>query len=189
MNYQTIVNPLAKALKFYAVLALAIVIFQGIGLFMYLVNVWPSLGFSSPAGGPVPDWVGFLLVLAVVMGFTRSFVWIRIYWDGSTVLSSFQAAEDSGDICDRVKPALSRLTGLLVASCILDVLFLPAYFLSDVFLPFPLAGWRLGVVEVARVVFPQAFGLAALILAFIAHQYGRLLDERGRMKNELELTI
>jgi lysylphosphatidylglycerol synthetase-like protein (DUF2156 family) len=189
MNYQTIVNPLAKALKFYAVLALVIVIFQGIGLLMYLVNVWPGLGFATPSGGPVSDGVMLLLVVAVVMGFARSFVWIRIYWDGATAFRSLGGDAESAGMSDRRKPVFSRLTRLLVASCILDVLFLPAYFLSDVFLPFPIAGWRLGVVEVARVVFPQAFGFASLILAFITHQYGRLLDERGRMKNELDLTI
>jgi len=189
MNQQNILQPLAKALRFYSVLALAIVLFQGVGLLMYLVNVWPSLGFSSPDGGPVSDGVMVLLVVAVVMGFSRSFVWIRIYWDGATVFRSLRSDEDSTDVSDRLQPVLSRLTKLLVASCILDVLFLPAYFLSDIFLPFPIAGWRLGAVEVARVVFPQAFGLAALILAFITHQYGRLLDERGRMKNELDLTI
>jgi hypothetical protein len=92
-------------------------------------------------------------------------------------------------MADRLTPVLASLTRLLILSCVLDVLFLPAYFLSGAVLPFPIAGWRLGVVEVARVVFPQAFGFAALILAFLTHQYGQLLKESGRMKNELELTI
>ncbi len=38
-------------------------------------------------------------------------------------------------------------------------------------------------------IFPQAFGFAALILAFLTHQYGQLFKERSRLKNELELTI
>ena len=45
------------------------------------------------------------------------------------------------------------------------------------------------MVEAARIVFPQAFGFAALILAFLTHQYGHLFQERARMRRELELTI
>ena len=44
MNDNRIIRPMEKAFRFYAVLALAIVIFQGIGLLMYLVNVWPTFG-------------------------------------------------------------------------------------------------------------------------------------------------
>jgi len=69
------------------------------------------------------------------------------------------------------------------------ILFLPAYFLSDTFLPFSVSGWRLGAVELARLLLPQAFGFAALILAFLTHQYGILLKERSLMKAELDLTI
>ncbi len=71
----------------------------------------------------------------------------------------------------------------------LDFLFLPAFFLSDAFLPFSVSGWRLGAVELARLLLPQAFGFAALILAFLTHQYGILLKERSLMKAELDLTI
>jgi hypothetical protein len=189
MNHNRITEPLAKALRFYAVLAAAIVIFQGIGLLMYLVNVWPSARLASPSGEPISTGITAVLFAAVVMGFARSFVWIKIYWDGSKALSYLKSEGESPDIGDRLTPLLANLTRLLVVSCILDVLFLPAYFLSGAVLPFPIAGWRLGAVEVARVIFPQAFGFAALILAFLTHQYGQLFKERSRLKNELELTI
>ena len=189
MDHNRITQPLGKALRFYAVLASAIVIFQGIGLLMYLVNVWPSVRLTSAGGGPVSTGFTVVLFVAVLMGFVRSFVWIKIYWDGSRTLSLLQTEGDSPEVADRLTSILAGLTRLLVVSCVLDILFLPAYFVSGAVLPFPIAGWRLGVVEVARVVFPQAFGFAALILAFLTHQYGQLLKERGRLKNELELTI
>ena len=189
MNHNRITEPLAKALRFYAVLAASIVIFQAIGLLMYLVNVWPSARLTGPGGEPISTGITAVLFVAVVMGFVRSFLWIRIYWDGSKAFSLLRSDGDSPDLADRLTPLLSSLTRLLVLSGILDVLFLPAYFLSGTFLPFPIAGWRLGVVEVARIVFPQAFGIAALILAFLTYHYGQLLKERSHMKNELELTI
>lgn len=189
MDHNRITKPLGKALRFYAVLALAIVIFQGTGLVMYLVNVWPEFSRTGADGGPISAGLTTVLFLSVVMGFARSFVWIKIYWDGSKALSMLGADGPSPELAERLAPVLSSLTRLLVVSCILDVLFLPAYFLSDVVLPFPIAGWRLGAVEVARIVFPQAFGFAALILAFLTYQYGQLLKERSRMQTELELTI
>lgn len=189
MSDNRIIRPMGKAFRFYAVLALAIVIFQGIGLLMYLVNVWPTVRVAGPSGEPITPMMTFLLGGAVIMGFVRSFLWIRIYWDGSKVFGLLGSEEESTEIDGQLTPLLARLTGLLVTSFVLDVLFLPAYFLSDVFLPFPLAGWRLGAVELARVFFPQAFGVAALVLAFLAHQYGRLVQDRNRMRSELELTI
>jgi hypothetical protein len=189
MDHNRITRPLSKALRFYAVLAAAIVIFQAIGLLMYLVNVWPTARLTAAGGQPLSTGVTALLYAAVLMGFFRSFVWIKIYWDGSKAFSLLQSEGDSADLPGRLTPVLASLTRLLVLSGILDVLFLPAYFLSGSLLPFSIAGWRLGVVEVARIVFPQAFGIAALILAFLTHQYGQLMKERGRMKNELELTI
>ncbi len=183
MEHNPIYKPLQTALRFYAILFSAIVIFQGTGLVMYLVNVWPTYRSQVSSG------LAMLLVGAVVMGFTRSFVWISIYWKGSKALSLLRDEADSPAGAHALTVVLSSLTRLLVASCILDVLFLPAYFLSDVVLPFPLAGWRLGVVEVARLLFPQAFGISALILAFLTHQYGQLFKERSELKNELDLTI
>ena len=189
MNHNRITEPLAKALRFYAVLAAVIVIFQAVGLSMYLVNVWPSARLTASGGEPISTGVATVLGAAVVMGFFRSFLWIKIYWDGSKAFSLLRSNGDAPDLADRLTPLLSSLTRLLVLSGILDVLFLPAYFLSGAVLPFPIAGWRLGAVEVARIIFPQAFGIAALILAFLTHQYGQLFKERSRMKNELELTI
>jgi lysylphosphatidylglycerol synthetase-like protein (DUF2156 family) len=189
MNHNRITEPLARALRFYAVLAAAIVIFQAVGLLMYLVNVWPSARLTAAGGEPISTGVTVVLGAAVVMGFVRSFLWIKIYWNGSKALSLLRSDGDSPDLGDRLTPLLSSLTRLLILSGILDVLFLPAYFLSGAVLPFPIAGWRLGAVEVARIVFPQAFGIAALILAFLTHQYGQLFKERSRMKTELELTI
>ena len=189
MDHNRITKPLAKALRFYSVLAAAIVIFQAVGLLMYFVNVWPTVRLTGSGGESLSTGVTTILFAAVVMGFFRSFVWIKIYWDGSKAFSLLQSNGDSPDLAERLSPVLARLTWLLILSGILDVLFLPAYFLSGVVLPFSIAGWRLGLVEVARIVFPQAFGIAAMILAFLTHQYGQLLKERGRMKNELELTI
>ena len=185
MDHNRITRPLGKALRFYAVIALGLVLFQGTGLLMYLVNVWPSYKLT----GAIPTWMTLVLAFAVLMGFARSFVWIKIYWTGSQALSMLGSDDGTPAMADRLVPKLGALTWLLIVSCILDVLFLPAYFLSDVVLPFPIAGWRLGAVEVARVLFPQAFGFAALVLAFLTHQYGQLLKERSRMQTELELTI
>ena len=189
MDHNRIARPLAKALRFYAVVFGGIVIFQGIGLAMYLVNVWPTARLTAAGGQPLSTGVTTLLFAAVLVGFFRSFVWIKIYWDGSKAFSLLQSDGDAPDLADRLTPVLATLTRLLILTCVLDVLFLPAYFLSGAVLPFSIAGWRLGLVEVARIVFPQAFGVAALILAFLTHQYGQLLKDRGRMKNELELTI
>ena len=189
MNHQKMIQPVETALRFYAVFALAIVLFQGVGLLMYLVNVWPSVRAAGPSGGPISSASTLLLGGAVAMGFVRSFLWIRIYWNGSRVFGLLRSEEESSESDGRLSQLLAGLTKLLVASCVLDVLFLPAYFLSDVFMPFPLAGWRLGAVEAARILFPQAFGVAALILAFLAHQYSQLVRDRRRMRSELELTI
>lgn len=189
MDHNRVTMPLGKALRTYAFVYLAIVVFQGTGLLMYLVNVWPSFSQTGADGGPISTGMTAVLFLAVVTGLLRSFVWVKIYWHGSKALSTLGVDRDSPDLADRLTPVLESLTRLLVASCVLDVLFLPAYFLSDIVLPFPIAGWRLGVVEVARIVFPQAFGIAALILAYLTHQYGQLLKERSRMRSELELTI
>jgi len=189
MDHNRITQPLGKALRVYAVLAMAVVIFQAIGLLMYVSKVWPSITLVSPDGELVSRGITIVLFVAVLMGFVRSFLWIKIYWDGSKAFSLLRTEEESPGVEDRLTPVFASLTRLLILSCILDVLFLPAYFLSGAALPFPIAGWRLGVVEVARVVFPQAFGIAALILAFLTHQYGQLWKERSRMKTDLELTI
>ena len=183
MTHHPFLNPLEKALKTYAALALGIVLFQGLGLLMYVVNVWPSVRGTLSATATA------LIGSAVILGFIRSVVWIVIYWRGGRALSLIRTEGEKPDVGESLSPILSCLTKLLVASCILDIFFLPAYFLSDHVLPFSVSGWRLGFVEVARIVFPQAFGFAALILAFLTHQYGQMLKERGRMQQELDLTI
>jgi hypothetical protein len=185
MENNRILKPLQKALKFYSVLAVGIVLFQLLGLGMYLVNVWPNIKMEGLWSEQMAVWMSIAFLAALFIGFSRSFVWIKIYWDGSKALSLIRRDTTP----ERLTDVLRSLTRLLVASCILDVLFLPAWFLSGAAFPFQLAGWRLGAVEVARVLFPQAIGVAALILAFLTHQYGRLVREKHELKNELELTI
>jgi hypothetical protein len=183
MNHHAFLVPLEKALRVYAVLAVVIILTQGLGLLMYLSNVWPRLSLSTSTTSAL------LVLAAVLMGFVRSYLWIRIYWNGANGLSIIRSAGASAELTDRLVPILGTLTKLLVTSCVLDFLFLPAYFMADLFFPFQLAGWRLGLVELARVLFPQAFGFAALILAFLTHQYGQLLMERARLQHEVDLTI
>lgn len=189
MEHSRIVQPMEKALRFYAVLALALVLFQGLGLAMYVSNAWPGVRDGSATGIPLSTATTLLLVVAVFVGVVRSLVWIKIYWDGSKVFSCLRLQSDSPDLAEALAPLLASLTRLLIASFVLDVLFLPAFFLSDVVFSFPIAGWRLGAVELARILFPQAFGSGALFLAFLTHQYGRLVRERSRMQHELDLTI
>ena len=183
MIHRNFFNPLEKALRFYAVLALAIMLFQTLGLVMYMMNVWPSL--RETASGPTT----LVLGSAVILGMLRSLLWIGIYWKGAGAFLLVRTEGDSAAIGERLAPILSSLTRMLVISCALDILFLPAFFLSDIYLPFSVSGWRLGMVEFARIIFPQAFGFAALFLAFLTHHYGLLLKERGQMKQELDLTI
>ena len=183
MDSLRFLNPLEKALRCYAGLALALFLFQLLGLAMYLVNVWPGMRGTVPTGQKV------VVCIALLFGFARSMVWIRIYWNGARSLSMLRTDGDSPHLADRLAPLLRSLTRLLVASCALDVLFLPAYLLTDTFWPFPMSGWRLGAVELARLLFPQAFGIAALILAYLTSQYGQLLRERGEMQRDLELTV
>lgn len=185
----TMIRPLEKMFRFYAVFSLALFLFQLLGMAMYLMNVWPDLRLTGASGGPIAPATATVIGLAVAMGLTRSVVWIAIYWRGASVFHLLRTASELPDLADRVAPGLSVLTRLLIVSCVLDVLFLPAYFASEVFLPFSVAGWRLGAVETARLVFPQVFGIGALVLAYLTHQYAQLLAERGRMKTELELTI
>ena len=127
--------------------------------------------------------------MAIFLVLIRSCLWIRIYWSGAQVFSFFNQDDESPKIADRLAPVLRTLTKLLVASCILDLCFVPVVFLGDRLLPFPVSGLWLGIVDLSLILFPQAFGIGALILAFLAHQYGQLLTERGQMKAEIELTI
>jgi len=183
MEHHSFLNPLEKALRFYAGLYLAVIAFQLVGLLMYLVNVWPRVR------GTVAPTVTAVLCLALVLGFLRAFVWVRIYWGGAKALSFLRTQGASLRLATNLGPVLVTLTRLLVLSCVLDFLFLPAFFLTDSLLPFSVSGWRLGAVEAARLVFPQAFGFAALILAFLTHQFRLLLQERSHLMEEVELTV
>ncbi len=183
MQHHSFFNPLEKALRFYAGLYLAVIAFQLVGLLMYQVNVWPHVR------GTIAPSVKAVICVALALGFFRAFVWIRVYWNGARALTFLRTRAEEPDLADCLSPVLANLTRLLVVSCILDFLFLPAFFLTDTLLPFTVSGWRLGAVELARLLFPQAFGLAALILAFLTHQYRLLLQDRGRLREEVELTI
>ena len=81
------------------------------------------------------------------------------------------------------------LKHLLVVSFILDIFFVPVIFLSDVLLPYRLSGQWLCAVYLSIIFLPQAFGIGALILAFLTHQYAQLLKERKELKEEIELTV
>ncbi|MCP4901289.1 MAG: hypothetical protein GY906_30330 [bacterium] len=183
MTQHVFLNPLRIALRFYAGLALALVLFQAAGLTTYAMSVWPSMREAISTAQVTYVSIAVVLVLA------RSVVWIRIYWIGAGALTVFADDVDSPQSMDLLIRKLAQLTRLLVASCLLDMFFLPAFFLIDVFLPFPIAGWQLGAIEMARLLLPQAFGFAALILAFLTHQFGQVLRERSEMKREAELTI
>jgi hypothetical protein len=183
MNQNSLLAKLEKGLRFLAGLALALILFQGIGVLTYLLTVWPQMrGVTSTA-------IALLGAVAVTAGLTRSFMWILIYWNGAKVVSTLRADGESTELPDRLVPILGKLTQLLVASCVLDVLLLPAIFLMDAFFPFTLSSVQLGMVQLAILLIPQAFGLAALALAYLAHQYGQLVKERCQMRRDLELTV
>jgi hypothetical protein len=150
---------------------------------MYCFNVWPGVRDNPSAG--VTRFVG----LAVVLILVRSCLWIRIYWSGARVFSILNREGESSKLADLLVPNLKTLTRLLVVSCILDLCFVPVIFLSDSLLPFSVSGLWLGIVDLSLLLFPQAFGIGALILAFLAQQYGQLLREHSQMKEEIELTI
>jgi hypothetical protein len=174
---------LGKAFQFYAGLALTVFLFQLIGLIIYFINVWPAVRDNLSGG------VTRIVGLAVVLILIRSCLWIRIYWSGGRAFSILYREGDSPKLADLLTPVLKTLTRLLAVSCILDVCFVPVIFLSDRLLPLSVSGFWLGAVDLSILLFPQAFGIGALMLAFLAHQYGQLLRERTQMKEEIELTI
>lgn len=183
MNRNSLLARMEKGLRLLAGLALALILFQGLGLLIYILTVWPRMS-GVPSTG-----ITILVTGAVAAALVRSYLWIRIYWNGARVLSTLRTSGESTELPDRLVPILRTLTRLLVSSCILDVLLLPAIFLMDMFFPFTLSSWQLGLVDLALLLFPQAFGMAALILAYLTHQYGQLMKERVQMKKDLELTI
>jgi hypothetical protein len=183
MIHHNFLNPLGKALRFYAGFALTIFLLQLVGLLMYFIYIWPRVRDTLSTG------VTLFVGLAVVLVLVRSCLWIWIYWSGAKAFSILRLEGESPDLADRLAPGLMTLTQLLVVSCILDLFFVPVIFLSDVLLPFSVSGWWLGLVDLSILLFPQAFGIAALILAFLTHQYAQILRERSQIKEEIELTI
>jgi hypothetical protein len=183
MIQHSFLKPLGKALWLYAGIALLVLLLQLVGLLMYANSVWPGVRESMFIG------VALFVVLAVVLMLVRSGFWIRIYWSGAKALSILRREGESKDLAGRLAPVLMTLTRLLVVSCILGLFFVPVIFLIDVLLPFPVSGVWLGAVYLSIILLPQAFGIGALILAFLTHQYAQLLKERSRLKEEIELTI
>jgi hypothetical protein len=183
MNQNSLFARLEKGLRLLAGVALALMLFQSVGVLTYILTVWPRMS-GAPSTG-----ITVLGLAAVTAGLGRSCLWIGIYWNGASVLSTLRAKGESTDLADRLVPILRTLTRLLVASCILEFLLLPAIFLMDSFFPFKLSSVQLGFVQLASMLIPQAFGLAALALAYLAHQYGQLVQERCQMKKDIELTI
>jgi hypothetical protein len=183
MFHSKFLKALAKAFRFYAGLALIVLLFQFVGVAMYLFNVWPGMRGNLSAG------VTGFVSLAVVLILIRSSLWIQIYRSGGRSFAILHQEGDATYLADRITPTLKTLTRLLVATCILEVCFVPVVFLSDALLPFTVSGLWLGVIYLSILLLPQGFGVGALILAFLTHQYGQLLRERGQMKEEIELTI
>lgn len=183
MIHHKFLSPLAGALRIYVWIALAVLLFQLAGLLTYFINVWPGVRDTIPAG------VTRFVVFAVVLTLIHSGLWIRIYSFGAKTFSLLSREGESQSIADRLAPVLKTLRQLLVVSCFLDLGFVPALFLSGSFMAFPVSGLWLGFVYLTILLFPQAFGVAALILAFLARQYEQMLRERSQMKEEIELTI
>lgn len=181
MNRDLLMNKLGEGLRLLSWLALALLLFQALGVLMYVVNV-------SPEMSGIPSGISLLGALAVAACLVRSALWIRIYRNGAVAVAVLGSDRD-GARPDVLTGILDRLAKLLVTSCMLDVLLLPAIFLMDVFFPFELSSVHLGLIMLAAMLLPQAFGLAALLLAYLARQYGLLVRERCRMKSELDLTI
>jgi hypothetical protein len=183
MNQNALLAKLEKGLRILSGVALALILFQGLGVLTYVLSVWPRM-IGVPSTG-----ITILAIVAVSAALGRSSLWIRIYWTGANVLSTLRKNGESTELPNSLVPILRTLTRLLVASCVLDVLLLPAIFLMDSFFPFKLSSVQLGLIQVATLLIPQTFGLAALVLAYLAHQYGLLVQERCQMKRDLELTI
>jgi hypothetical protein len=181
MNRDLLLNKLGEGLRLLSGLALALLLFQALGVLMYLVNVRPEMS-RIPAG------IALLGALAVAAALGRSALWIGIYRNGAGAVGALGSDGEAAEP-EKLTGILDRLAKMLVTSCILDVLLLPAIFLMDVFFPFTLSSVHLGLIMLAAMLLPQAFGLAALLLAYLARQYGRLVGERCRMKSELDLTI
>ncbi|MCU0663077.1 MAG: hypothetical protein MUC50_12215 [Myxococcota bacterium] len=183
MKRDSLLARLEKGLRALSVVALGLMAFQTLGVLMYIFTVWPGMEDAPSLG------ITILATGAVAAGLIRSCLWVRIYWTGSKVAAVLRGHGESPELPDRLLPLLGALARLLVASCALDIALLPAIFLMDSFFPFSVSGVELGLTLLATLFIPQAFGLTALILAYLARQYGQIVQERCRMKQELELTI
>lgn len=183
MDQTMLLTKFEKGLRVLAGLALGLTLFQCMGVVIYVMKAWPP-----PGGVPVLA-ITVLVAGAVAAGLARSCLWIWIYWRGAEVLSVLRRRGDAFACSEELAERLRGLTRLFITSCLLDVLFLPAVFLMDRFLEFQATGVQLGLIDLGLLSFPQAFGLAALVLAYLTHNYGKLLGEHSRMKRELELTI
>jgi hypothetical protein len=183
MDKNSLLNKLEMGLRFFSGLVLTLLVFQGIGVLTYALTVWPKMG-------NVPSIeITVLCIAAVTAGLSRSFLWILIYWNGAKVISTLRANGESTELPDKLIPILRFLTKLLVANGVLDFLLLPSIFLMDTFFPFTLSSVHIGLAQATGMLIPQVFGIGALILAYLTHQYGRLIKERYEMKKELELII
>ena len=183
MNRDSLLIKVGKGLRVLSGLELALALFQCAGVLVYALTVYPGLEHAPPAG------ITALALVAAAAGLARSGLWVGIYWTGARTIAVLREHGESPALPSQLLPALGALTRLLVASCVLDVLLLPAIFLMDSFFPFKLGGAQLGMTQAATLLLPQAFGVAALLLAYLARQYGLLVQERCRMRSELELTI
>jgi len=182
MSRNALLTKLEKGLRLLSGLALALMLLQGTGVLTYLGCVWPRMRDALSLGASI------LGVVAVAAGLARSCLWISIYWNGGKVVAVLRSEADAR-LPERLVPILGRVTRLLVTSCVLDVLLLPGIFMMGAFFPFTLTGVELGLMQSASLLIPQTFGLGALILAYLVHQYAELVKERSDMRIELELTI
>jgi hypothetical protein len=183
MNQVSLLTKLEKGLRLLSGFAVALALFQGLGVLTYVLNVWPQMRQGASTG------ITLLVVVAVAAALARSCLWIRIYWNAAKVVFTLRTHGESSSLSERLVPLLRTLTRQFTASCALDVLLLPAIFLMDRFFPFTLSSVHLGLIEATTLLLPQAFGLGALILAYLSHQFGTLMKERCQMRSDLELTI
>jgi hypothetical protein len=183
MHNHKFIKVLENAFKFYTGLALAVFLLQIVGLIIYSINVWPKIQNS------LSDLITSFIIITVFLILIRSCIWIWIYFFGARAFSILYHQDEAPQIFDGLISKLRTLTKLLVISCITELCFVPIIFMSDKLLPFSITGLWLGIIDLSLIFFPQAFGISAIILAFLTHQYGSLLKERSQMREDLELTI
>jgi divalent metal cation (Fe/Co/Zn/Cd) transporter len=176
MSRTTLLGRMEKGLTVLVGVTLLMTGFQALGLLIYGLTVWPTMFDQPPLG------ITVLVGISAIAGVVRSLIWIRIYLTSAKLL---RAAKNNGGPLHSFGP----LIRLLVVSCILDVCTLPSIFLMDAFSPFAMSSVLLGLIQMAVLLFPQVSGVAALILAYLLRQFDSLLQERGTLQQELELTI